>query len=202
MISPDMIVQKLNFTVDLNELTEFYNTLNLNYQHLHWTWDKNSIHLDEDARSACVDPSETLMNGWPLQSDMAESTMLPSMLKSKHPKVPWYNTELMFGIMSRLNKKIPYAYRWTLFVLPPGGRVVRHVDVNQSIIIIPIQWEEGATFTLGDTPYTFKADNSAYLLNVEVPHHTENNSDKDRINLIARIDNDMINEILKVIGNI
>jgi hypothetical protein len=142
------------------------------------------------------------MNGWALQSDMADTTMLPSMLKSKHPKVPWYNTELMFGIMQRLYDKIPYAYRWTLFVLPPGGKVVRHADHDQYVIVIPIHWEPEATFTLGDTPYTFPADGSAYLLDVEVPHDTVNHSSKDRVNLIARINRDKLSDILNIICKI
>jgi hypothetical protein len=198
----DTIVQKLNFTVNIEELKEYYHILKNNYPQWHWTWEKNSIHLDEAAKNACVDPSETMMHGWPLQSDMADSTMLPSMLKSKHAKVPWYNTELMFGVMSRLYEKIPFAYRWTLFVLPPGGRVVRHVDLDQYVIVIPIQWEPEATFTLGDTPYTFIPDGSAYLLDVEVPHDTINNSKVDRVNLISRIDRQKIYDVLEVQGKI
>ena len=202
MNKPDTIVQKLNFTVDMHELEEYYNVIDSEYQHMRWTWEKNYIHLDADALNACVSPNEVLMNGWALQSDMADTTMLPSMLKSKHPKVPWYNTELMFGIMQRLYNKIPYAYRWTLFVLPPGGKVVRHSDHDQYVIVIPIQWEPEATFTLGDTPYTFPADGSAYLLDVEVPHDTVNHSNKDRVNLIARINRDKLSDILNITGKI
>jgi hypothetical protein len=200
--SDNQVVQKLNFTVDVDELKEYYEILKNNYQDWHWTWEKNSIHLDNDARNACGDLSETLMNGWPLQSDMADKKLPPSMLKSKHPKVPWYNTELMFGPMTRLYEKMPYAYRWTMFVLPPGGRVVRHVDKDQYVIVIPIQWAKEATFTLDDTPYSFDSDGSAYLLDVEVPHDTINNSDKDRINLIARIDRNRVDDILKITGKI
>lgn len=197
-----MIVQKLNFTLDITELQQYYATLENQYSQHKWTWEKNSIHLDPDAKSACVSPCETLMNGWPLQSNMADKNMPPSMLKTNHPTTTWYNTELMFGIMGRLHNKIPYAYRWTLFVLPPGGKVVRHSDKDQYVIIIPIQWELDATFTLGDIPYSFMPDGSAYLLDVEVPHHTSNDSALDRINLIARIDRDCLEDILKISGTI
>lgn len=202
MNNNDSIVQKLNFTVDVLELQEYYKTLKNDYDQWHWTWEKNSIHLAEDARNACADPCETLMNGWPLQSDMADSTMLPSMLKSKHPKVDWYNTELMFGPMERLYNAIPYAYRWTLFVLPPGGKVVRHADLNQYVIIIPIQWEKKATFTLGTTLYTFDVDGSAYVLDVEIPHETANDSLIDRVNLIARIHRNDLDRLLSIKGKI
>jgi hypothetical protein len=197
-----MIVQKLNFTLNITELQQYYTALKDQYSQHKWTWEKNSIHLDSDAKSACVSPNETLMNGWPLQSDMADTSIPPSMLKSKHPKTDWYNTELMFGPLLRLNNQIPYAYRWTLFVLPPNGSVVKHVDNDQYVIVIPIEWDKDATFTVGDTAYTFPADGSAYVIDVEIPHTTVNNSKIDRVNLIARIPRSKLDSLLSVTGEI
>lgn len=202
MINLDKIVTKLNFTLDLNELISYYNTLNTQHQELKWTWDKNSIHIDDIAASECADPSQTLMNGWMIQSNMSDTGMPPSMLKTKHPTVDWYNTELMFGIVKRLHDHIPFAYRWTLFVLPPGGKVVSHVDKDQYIIVIPIQWEPEALFNLGGVPYTFNADGSAYVLDVELPHDTVNNSNKDRVNLIARLERKELEQLLSINGKI
>lgn len=193
---------KLNFDLDLNELIEYYNNVKTQHEDLNWTWEKNSIHIDEIAASECADPSQTLMHGWMMQSNMANPSIPPSMLKTKHPTVDWYSTELMFGVVKRLHERIPFAYRWTLFVLPPGGKVVSHVDPDQYVIIIPIQWEPEALFILGDTPYSFVADGSAYVLDVELPHNTVNNSNKDRVNLIARIPRSAINDLLAITGRV
>lgn len=195
------VVTKLNFKLDIQELKEYYETLKRDYQDRHWTWEKNHIHLDADAKQECASPENTIFHGWPLQSNMKDPKIMPSILKSKHPQVPWYNTSLMFGVMRRLYERIPFAYRWTLFVLPPSGRITRHVDHNQYVILIPIEWEKEAVFNF-DVPYTFKCNGDAYLLDVEVPHDTANFSNKDRVNLNARIDREQLDNIMKVTGEI
>ena len=202
----DTAVTPLNFKLDLEELKQYYNTIQTDYKDKLWTWNTNLIHVDDVAKAAFVDPAQTSMRGWPLQSDMADPTIPPSVLKSRHPSVPWYNTELMFGIPKRLQDLIPHSYRWTLFVLPPGGKVPKHSDLGEYVIHIPIQWNENAVFVLGDEPntqsYTLPADGTAYLVDVEIPHETANNSNEDRVGLIFRIKREYVNEVFAVIGNI
>lgn len=53
-----------------------------------------------------------------------------------------------------------------------------------------------------DVPYTFNCNGDAYLLDVEVPHDTANFSNKDRVNLNARIDREQLDNIMKVTGEI
>jgi hypothetical protein len=202
MLTQDKAVVPLNFTINLKDLQEFYQTVTTQYSHLQWTWKKNYIHLDDVAAAECADPKQTLMNGWMLQSNMADPAFPPSMLKTKHATVDWYDTELMFGVAKRLRDRIPFAYRWTLFVLPPGGQVVSHIDNDQYVIIIPIQWEPEAIFNLDGVPYTFTPDGSAYVLDVELAHDTVNNSIKDRVNLIARLPRNRLSDLLAVTGQI
>ena len=206
MYNLDTAVRELNFTVDLTELEEYYKILQTKYDHLHWTWEKNSIHLEENARSACVSKEETIMHGWPLQSDMFDPSIPPSMLKSKHKRTDWYNTELMFGPVQRLYEAIPFSYRWTLFVLPPTGRVVKHTDANEYVVHLPIRWDNDALFVLGDHPntrsYSLPATGKAYVVDVEIPHETMNNSDQDRVGLIFRIKRSDIDKLLDVKGYI
>jgi hypothetical protein len=195
-------VAKLNFTLDPIELMHYYNTVKSQYSHLNWTWANNSIHLDNVAADECTEASQTLMHGWMMQSNMADSTLPPSMLKTKHPTIDWYDTELMFGVVKRLHERIPFAVRWTLFVLPPTGKVVSHVDPDQYVIIIPIQWEPAAVFILNGTAYTFPPDGSVWGLDVELAHDTVNNSNVDRVNLIARIPKDRVQDLLEITGAI
>ena len=146
------------------------------------------------------------MHGWPLQSDMADPSIPPSMLKSKHKRTDWYNTELMFGVVKRIQEQIPYAYRWTFFVLPPTGRVVKHVDLNEYVIHLPLYWGDDAKFILGDHPnaraYSLPPTGKAYVVDVEIPHETVNNSTEDRVGLIFRIPRNRINDLFKVTGKI
>lgn len=204
MYNFDTAVRKLNFVVDLLELNEYYKILQTKYDHLHWNWENNSAHLDENARSACMNKEETIMHGWPLQSDMADPSISPSMLKSKYPRVDWYNTELMFGPVLRLHNAIPFSYRWTLFVLPPGGRVVKHTDEGEYVVHIPLHWDNDSLFTLGDAPdtrtYSLPATGEAYVVDVEIPHETINNSNYDRVGLIFRIKRHNIDKLFEVTG--
>jgi hypothetical protein len=206
MYNLDTAVRELNFTVDLKELEQYYTILKTQYEHLHWTWEKNSIHLEENAKNACVNLAETIMHGWPLQSDLADITIPPSMLKSKHKRTDWYNTELMFGITKRMQERIPYAYRWTFFVLPPKGQVPKHIDLDEYVVHLPLYWGEDAKFILGDAPnsreYSLPATGKAYVVDVEIPHETINNSTEDRVGLIFRIKRCDINKLLSVTGNI
>jgi hypothetical protein len=196
--------KKLNFTVNLQELESFYLDTKNNYEHLRWTWEKNKIHLNDDALSSCQDINEIMMTGWMLESDMLDRSIPPSMLRSKHARTAWYDTEIMSGVAKRLKDKVPFAYRWTLFVLPPGGKVVKHTDAGEYAIHIPLYWDENALFIFGDHPNTtqvyFPADGSAYLVDAEVPHETVNNSTTDRVGLVCRIKRDKLNEILNITG--
>jgi hypothetical protein len=199
-------VRKLNFHIDLEELNEYYQSLKINFEHMHWTWEKNSIHLDDKARNACIDPAEMIMHGWPLQSNLADKTLPASMLKSRYETVPWYDTELMFGIVKRLKHAIPYSYRWTLFVLPPTGRVVRHTDKGEYVVHLPLSWDNDSVFVLGDDThnksYTLPATGHAYVVDVEIPHETANNSNSDRVGLIFRLPRDKIIDLFNVTGKI
>jgi hypothetical protein len=205
MYNYDNAVRKLKFTVSIPNLKKYYTILSTQYDHLHWSWAENSIHLEDPSKILCVTTNETIMHGWPLQSDMADSGMPPSMLKSKHARIPWYDTELMFGIVKNLKSHIPYSYRWTLFVLPPGGKVVKHNDPGEYVVHIPIEWGEDAKFILGDHPtsieYTLPADGSAYVVDVEIPHETVNNSSVDRVGLIFRIKREHINLLMATQGH-
>jgi hypothetical protein len=206
MYNLDKAVIPLNFKLNLTELEEYYLNLKNNYDHLHWTWEKNKIHLNDDALNSCVSTDEVMMHGWSLQSDMEDPNIPPSMLRSKHPRVAWYDTELMFGILKRLKEAIPFAYRWTLFILPAGAKVVKHTDIGEYAVHIPLYWDNDAVFIFGDHPYTktftFPATGDAYLVDAEIPHATSNNSSSDRIGLVCRIKRDKLTDLLKIKGTI
>jgi hypothetical protein len=206
MYNLDTAVTTLNFNIDLAELENYYSILKSNYDHLHWTWENNKIHLNDDALTSCVAQEEIMMHGWSLQSDMEDPNIPPSMLRSKHPRVPWYDTELMFGLLSRLKTAIPFAYRWSLFVLPCGAKVVKHTDIGEYAVHIPLRWDSDATFTFGDFPntkiVTLPATGNAYLIDAEIPHETFNSSSTDRVGLIFRIKRDKLNDLLSVKGTI
>ena len=89
MNQQDFVARQLNFTLDPIELQDYYQTVKSNFEHLHWTWAKNHIHIDDVAAAECVEPKNTLMHGWMMQSNMVDRTIPPSMLKTRYPTTDW-----------------------------------------------------------------------------------------------------------------
>jgi len=202
------ILTKLNFSVDINELLDYYNTLDTQYQQLDWSWLKCGDTIVKQWRDAAyVDPANLLTHGWAIQSNLKDITLpCPPWNISTLETVEYRNTELAFGIIERLQTAIPYGYRWAVSVQPPGGKVSLHSDQEDECTVwIPI-YTEGVAITFV-TPeknigYCLDSDGSAYLLDTTVPHFTYNDSKQDRVAIIFRLKQIHINELLALTNTI
>lgn len=183
-----MVVDKLKFTVSLDELRSYYQCLQNDYEYLDWSWEKCGDDIVQQWRDAAyADPANLLTHGWAIQSNLKDiNKPCPPWNISTLETVEYRNTVLAFGIISRLQEKIPYGYRWSVSVQPPGGKVTKHTDHKDEYTVwIPI-YTEGASIVF-DKEYELVADGSAYLLDTTKEHFTENNSDKTRATVIFRI---------------
>jgi hypothetical protein len=202
------ILTKLNFNVDIEELHEYYNVLDTQFQHLDWSWAKcgDSI-VKQWLDAAHADPANLLTHGWAIQSNLKDITLpCPPWNISTLETVEYRNTELAFGIIERLQAAMPYGYRWAVSVQPPGGKVTLHSDQEDECTVwIPIHTDGVAiTFVTDakDTGYCLDSDGSAYLLDTTVPHFTYNNAQHDRVTIIFRMKQIHLPELLKVTGTI
>lgn len=202
------ILTKLNFSVDINELQEYYNTLNTKFQHLDWSWEKCGDTIVKQWRDAAyADPANLLTHGWAIQSNLKDiSIPCPPWNISTLETVEYRNTELAFGIIERLQTAIPYGYRWAVSVQPPGGKVSLHSDQEDECTVwIPI-YTEGVAITFvtseKNTGYCLDSNGSAYLLDTTVPHFTYNDADQDRVAIIFRLKQTNINELLALTNTI
>ena len=196
-----MIVQKLKFAVPLDELKSYYETLKNNYSHLDWSWEKCGDSIVKQWRDAAyADPANLLTHGWAIQSNLKDISLpCPPWNISMLETVEYRNTELVFGIMERLQQALPYAYRWAVSVQPPGGKVTRHSDNEDEFTVwIPI-YTTGSAIVF-DKDYELVADGSAYLLDTTIPHHTENNSSDTRVTIIFRMNRQYKENILSLEG--
>jgi len=67
------ILTKLSVKVDIEELKEYYNTLNTQYQHLDWSWEKCGDTIVEQWRDAAYsDTANMLTHGWAIQSNLKD----------------------------------------------------------------------------------------------------------------------------------
>lgn len=198
-----MVVNKLNFNVPLTELRSYYTRLQKEYEHLDWSWEKCGNDVVQQWRDAAyADSANLLTHGWAIQSNLKDiSKPCPPWNISTLETVDYRNTELAFGIIGRLQEKIPYGYRWSVSVQPPGGKVSRHSDDEGDLTVwIPL-YTNGPSIVF-DKPYELNADGSAYLLDTTQQHHTENNSNITRVTLIFRLNKKHKNEILSLEGTI
>lgn len=194
-------VTKLNFKVDINELRQYYDKLNTDFQHLDWSWEKCGNDIVKQWRDAAYeDPANLLTHGWAIQSNLKDITLpCPPWNISTHETVEYRNTELAFGIIERLQQSIPYSYRWSVSVQPQGGKVTKHTDAKDEYTVwLPI-YTSGPAITF-DKDYELEADGSAYILDTTQEHHTFNSSKQDRVTIIFRLKQGNLNNLLSLEG--
>ncbi len=204
----ERISTKLNFSVDIQELRDYYQTLKTNYDHLDWSWERCGDTIVKQWRDAAyADPSNLLTHGWAIQSNLKDLSLpCPPWNISTLEITEYRNTELVFGVIERLQTAIPYGYRWAVSVQPPGGKVSLHSDQEDEITVwIPIYTEGVAiTFVTPDknTGYCLDSNGSAYLFDTTIPHFTYNDSNQDRVTIIFRSNIKHLDQLLKVQGTI
>lgn len=204
----DKILTNLNFTVDINELRDYYNTLQEKFSDLDWSWEKCGGDIVEQWKSAAyADPANLLTHGWAIQSNLKDITLpCPPWNISKHETVEYRNTKLAFGVIKRLQERLPFAYRWAVSVQPPGGKVSLHSDHKDEVTVwIPI-YTNGVVITFvtdkGTVDYSLDSNGRAYLFDTTIPHFTYNNSTQDRVAIIFRLHIENLSQLLKVQGPI
>lgn len=202
----DNLLTNLNFTVDINELRNYYKTLIDQYSHLNWSWEKCGSDIVEQWREAAYeDPANLLTHGWAIQSNLKDITLpCPPWNISKHETVEYRNTELAFGIIQRLQKQIPFAYRWSVSVQPPSGKVSLHSDQEDELTVwIPIYTDGVAIMFVTEEkniPFSLDSNGNAYLFDTTVPHLTYNDSKQDRVTIIFRLNKKYLEQLLTVKG--
>lgn len=201
------IVESLNFTVDIDELREYYHTLETKFDHLRWSCDRYSDSIIPQWKEAAyANPANLLTYGWAIQSNLKDlSLACPPWDISTYETVDYRNTPLAFGIIEKLQAAMPYCYRWAISVQPPGGVVSVHSDQEDEYTVwIPIYTSGTAITFVTDTDVNveLKADGSAYLLDTTIPHHTHNASDSYRATIIFRMNKKYISNLRAVTGQL
>ncbi len=203
---PENILTKLNFSINIQELRDYYDILKTKYNHLDWSWEHcgNTI-IKQWKDAAYADPANLLTHGWAIQSNLKDLTIpCPPWNISTLETAEYRNTELAFGVIERLQKIFPYAYRWSVSVQPQGGKVSLHSDQeDESTVWIPI-YTSGISITFvtdnNNNEYELESNGGAYLLDTTIPHFTYNNSAQDRVTIIFRLNKKYVNKLLSTVG--
>lgn len=203
-------ITKLNFSVQLDSLREYYHKLQTDFSHLKWCWEKHGNEITQEwQQRMMLDKGTLLPYGWAIQSNLVDIAIpCPPYNISTHPRCEYRNTELAFGLVTKLQTLLPYTYRWSLVVQPTGGKVSRHVDQGDEYTgHIPIYEAKKAVFKFWNSSghrqdFTMAADGSVYLVDTIIEHETENYDRDDRVGLVFRFKRNMLPLIQKLQGEI
>lgn len=203
------ITKKLNFTVDLAELEEYYKDLIDNHEDLRWDFRKCLDQVKPEWQER-INSHEGANQGygWAIQSNHVDINIpCPPYNISTMPKCDYRNTKMAKGLILRLQEAMPYTYRWSLFTQLPGGTVPRHVDDNEEYTgHIPLFWEKEAVFELGWDENNVETitlpPGGVYLINTLVPHATFNRSESIRVGLVFRMKRKDYNSVMLLTGQV
>jgi hypothetical protein len=191
--------KKLNTTVDLSELQNFYAQLETQYEHLCWRYQDN---VSQGVGGHILDDAY----GWALQSNLEDlSVPCPPYNVTEERKMhPYRDTEMMFGIARKLQDAFPYAHQFSVVVHPPGTFINFHSDSDNYLKVhIPILTNSKAYFQFQPMRrFVLPADGSMVLVNTNIKHGTHNEGETDRIHLYFKIPIDKEQTVLDMEGKI
>lgn len=178
-------IKKLdNVKFDINELIDYFYTLEKDYQHLKWTVPENLDPLTHRISE---------LYSWAIQSNLKDPTKPcpPYHIQNVEDRdqndsfqVP---TELIFGFGKKIIDSFPNVRQTVIACHPPGTFIDQHIDSEEFVKIhIPIKTNNDSFFIFGEEKFNLEVGN-AYLVNTAMMHGTENNGDTDRIHLIFKI---------------
>lgn len=203
------ILKNLNFSVNLEKLKEYYEILQQQYNDKKWNWEDHGKDIKQEWQDRVNNtPGGDLTYGWGIQSNLEDLNIpCPPYNVSIHKTTDYRNTEMAFGVLTKLQEIFPYGYRWSIAVQPPGGMIAKHSDYpDEDTIHIPIMSNDGAFFIFevdgSEIPIHMPANGQGYLLHTEHLHYTINHGKTDRVHLVFRAKKINIDKILNVSGEL
>lgn len=178
-----------NIKFDVNELIEYFHTIEREFPNMKWTIDPALDTMDHKVAN---------VYSYNMQTNFKDNT-IPCSPYHVSPKEGWEHeileddgfnnpTALLFGITKRMVDKIPNVRQMGIACHPPGTVIGQHTDNKDFLKIhIPIQTTDKSYFVFGDKNYVMEVG-KAYLVNTRLMHGTNNQGDKDRIHLLLKID--------------
>lgn len=195
----DFLVKKLdNFKFSTDELIDYYNNVEKNYNHLRWF-----------AKGTIVDNAEhsvSQLSGWAIQTNFKDPTGIicpydivvlrnPDMIdeSSNYQK----KTNLAFGFSEKIISAVPYASMMSIVDHPPTTALKEHKDYDIFLKVhIPIRTNDQSYFIFGEHKFVLEVG-SAYLINTTELHKTDNQGNSPRTHMIFRIPIDQVNNFLE-----
>ena len=191
----DFTIKRLdNIKFNINELIQYFDKLQSDYQHICWRASDSNI----DRMTHRIDG----VYSWAIQTNLKDPTKPcpPYHIEHGDEVSPNNNfdtpTELVFGFGQKIIDTFPRVRQTVISCHPPGTFIDTHTDNDEFIKIhIPIKANDSSYFIFGDEKHILEVGH-AYLINTTLPHSTNNMGDTDRCHLIFKIHPEDIDAIL------
>lgn len=184
-------IQPIGFKYNQEELVEYYQTIEKNFQDLKWTVNPDEV---RDSDKHKVDG----FFGWAIQSNLEdlERPCPPYDVHKEGSKI-YRNTRMVFGFAKKLLERFPYGRQMGIAAHPPGVSVGQHIDNEEYVKIhFPIYTNNNSYFSFGEYRYVFEPGR-AYLINTRYMHGTDNQGDSIRIHLLLKLPYTMMDDVLR-----
>ena len=200
-------VEKLNFSVDIDQLRAYYQTLQTDYKD--HVWSVKGLAEKDEYTATRVEAS--LPNyGWAITTEELDEN---SKSNTPWPEIksdfnytektikPERKTPLFFGIVEKLLEKIPYACRLVVSVFPPTGATIPHKDQDFLLRVhVPIHTNKDVRWLTDSGYHKLDKPGQAYLCDTRKMHAAYNDSKNDRVHLIFAIEDKYLEDLRKIEG--
>lgn len=199
------LVEKLNFTIDLEEARAFYKWLCENHQDSKWTFTKHKDQLHPITVEKYTGYEyNNLPYGWALTSPYTTNDVAsPWAITNFAPGTSKTETSMIQGFAKKLFNKLPNEiFEFSLTVHPPGAEIVKHSDGDNTLRVhIPLYNTTSFIIDVdGEKEFKLEADGSAYLIDTRPQHRTINSTDTDRVTLLFGIPVDAEQKVKDITG--
>lgn len=201
-------LDKVKFNLD--ELVEYYYTLERDFQHIKWhtSMIKNKEQLDAVNWYSGGTCYEIDWSGWCIQETLhhEEGDIECPWRVGASPTAVENSTVtrrsvIAFGIAEKFLDNFPDPAQMALVIHPPGAQLVMHrddtpEDINNQVIQIPIISNDKAYWIEGDGTRTVLKPGHAYMVNTWEEHGTLNEGDTPRVHIKFSIHKQHVNWLL------
>ena len=193
---------KLNTTVNIHKLKDYYNTVKLEHDDLRW----HSGIVDWKDCNFAIGEGYNIKNiyGWQIDTDFDDIKIPNAPYDTTKNRNPYFKeTKLNFGYVNLIKNHFYMAEGTALTVMPPRSSLGTHIDYHDFYKIhIPIISDSNFIFTIDEKQKTMDADGSVYILNTKLEHSVINNGETDRAHLILRFPIEMLDAVIAQEGYI
>lgn len=180
------VLELPNIIFNYQELIDYYNTLNKDFNHFKWTIDvPNPIH-GYGILSNLKDPNRPI-SAPTKKENISENEKLPAFTN---------RTPLVFGFAEKILNTFNDVEELGITSHTPGSMIPPHIDNDVHLRIhFPIEVDKKSYFIFGEQKYNL-LPGKAYLINTKRIHSTHNQGTVTRTHLLFKIPMGNVNDIL------